>query len=82
MSYAEMQTLINQRVYLPSDGLLIECVVKNVKAAYGRLRVQVIPMSGRGETWVDASRVRLISSGKPGDLGPCYAPSTPLEEAK
>ena len=64
MSYTEMQELINQRVYLPTDGLLVECLVKNVKAAYGRLRVQVIPMSGKGETWVDASRVRPCEEAK------------------
>jgi hypothetical protein len=61
MSYTEMQQLINQHVYLPTDGLLVECVVKDAKQAYGKLRVQVVPISGIGETWVDASRVRPLT---------------------
>lgn len=66
MTAAEMQELINQRVYLPIDGggplggMLVECVVKNAKQAYGKLRVQVIPMAGKGEAWVDVARVRLV----------------------
>ena len=65
MTAQEMQELINQRVYLPIDGgLLIECVVQNAKQAYGKLRVQVIPMAGKGETWVDASRVRPLEGAQ------------------
>ena len=64
MTVHEMQELINRRVYLPADHLLVECVVKNVKQAYGRLRVLVIPMAGKGETWVDASRVRPLEEAQ------------------
>ena len=64
MSYAELEKLINQRVLLPADGLWVECVVKNAKQSYGKLRVLVIPMAGRGETWVDAARVRPLASNQ------------------
>ena len=62
MTAAEMQELINRHVYLPTDGLLVECVVSNVKVSYGKLRLRVIPISGRGETWVDAARVRPVEN--------------------
>jgi hypothetical protein len=58
MSAQELQELINQRVYLPVAGLDVECVVKNAKASYGKVRLLLLPMAGRGETWVNASSVR------------------------
>ena len=62
MTAHEMQEMINMRVYLPVDGgLLVECVVSNVKVSYGKLRVRVMPISGQGETWVDAARVRPLA---------------------
>ena len=62
MTVEEMQELINQHVYLPIEGgLLIECVVSNVKMSYGKRRVRVIPLAGKGETWVDAARVRRLT---------------------
>ena len=62
MSTEEIEELINQHVYLPVEGgLLIECVVSNVKMSYGKRRVRVIPLAGKGETWVDASRLRRLT---------------------
>jgi hypothetical protein len=62
MSYQEMQALIHQKVYLHVQfGLCMTCDVKDVKQAYGKLRVLIAPVSGCGQAWVDASRVRPLT---------------------
>jgi hypothetical protein len=62
MSAAELQELINRRVYLPVAGIDVECVVKNAKASYGKIRLLILPIRGKGETWVNASSVRPVEA--------------------
>lgn len=56
----------NMARYLDKTGLLriddmrfpVRCV--DVKIAYGNMRVLVTPINGEGQTWVDASRIRVV----------------------
>jgi hypothetical protein len=36
-------------------GLVITCRVVDIRRVFGRIEVQVSPVSGRGEKWVDVS---------------------------
>lgn len=54
MTAVELARLVGTRVALePAPGLEIYCLVLDAKTAYGRRRVQVAPVAGRGTAWVD-----------------------------
>lgn len=38
-------------------GLEVSVVVRDVKTAYGNIRLLVAPKDGRGQAWVDLTRV-------------------------
>lgn len=35
------------------NGLLVDCDVKDVKRVYGKVRILVSPVAGKGETWIE-----------------------------
>lgn len=43
--------------FVQFDGLEVLCHIRDVKPSYGRLRVRVEPVHGRGSQWINASRV-------------------------
>jgi hypothetical protein len=59
MSTKELGQVIGERGYVASDGLEIAVTIVDVKRAYGNLRYQVEPVSGRGVVWVSADRVTV-----------------------
>jgi len=57
----EMQDVIGAQVYLEAaPGLQVLCLISNVKSSYGQTRFRILPLQGKGEAWVNASRVQFI----------------------
>jgi hypothetical protein len=56
-----MSIAIGQMVSIRMENLLINAEVIDAKAAYGRPRLLVRPLSGFGEQWVELSRVSKIA---------------------
>lgn len=44
---------------LADRPLNIRVTVEDARESYGRLQYLIQPVAGRGQTWIDASRVRL-----------------------
>jgi len=64
MTATEMNPLLGAQVYLePVRGLLVSCIVTNVKTAYGHQRVEITPQAGRGRCWVAAGSVTPAPQG-------------------
>jgi hypothetical protein len=42
------------------NGLSFIVTIKDVKNAYGNLRYLVTPKAGYGQTWINATRVRVL----------------------
>ena len=57
----ELAQYVGKRFYVRLGGLSVEvlCEVKDAKSAYGAIRVLVIPVMGRGETWVSVDRLNV-----------------------
>ena len=61
---ATMAKMIEQlgkivRIEISELGLDIDVTVLDAKHSYGNLRYLVSPISGTGEIWINASRVKL-----------------------
>ena len=61
---ATMAKMIEQlgkivRIEISELGLDIDVTVLDAKNSYGNLRYLVSPISGNGEIWINASRVKL-----------------------
>lgn len=61
MTVNEMKPAIGQLVQVRYEEMWIDCKVVDVKTAWNKVRLQVKPVAGDGEQWVECSRVRLIS---------------------
>lgn len=57
MSIKELASNIGQEGSILMDGVRVYVRVLDVKQAYGNLRYLITPLSGVGQTWVDAKRV-------------------------
>jgi hypothetical protein len=47
-------------LWTPLDGIKIEVVTSDVRRAFGRIDVQIKPIHGSGEAWVDSKSVEII----------------------
>jgi len=45
---------------MQENGLVFKVSIKERKNAYGNERYLVTPVSGYGQTWVNAARVRVL----------------------
>jgi hypothetical protein len=52
------------RIEISELGLDIDVTVLDAKHSYGNLRYLVSPISGNGEIWINASRVKLEECGE------------------
>jgi len=61
MSITDMKALVGKEGDLVVEGgdLVIEVEVRDVKVSYGHVLYEVTPVSGKGNKWVRADRVRL-----------------------
>jgi hypothetical protein len=46
------------------EQVLVACRIVDVKSAYGKTRVQVQPIEGLGEQWVEMDRVSIVNERK------------------
>ncbi len=42
------------------DGLIVSITVTDARFRYGHIDLKVTPISGRGERWVESTKVTLI----------------------
>ena len=59
MTATERAELVGREGTVNLDGLNVSVVVVDVRDAWGRLQLQVRPVSGNGEIWVLRERTRL-----------------------
>jgi hypothetical protein len=58
MTASEMSDLIGAQVFLEAaPGLQVRCLITNAKSSYGKTRLRLLPVEGKGEAWVNADRV-------------------------
>lgn len=60
MTANEMTPAIGATVELSADGLYVACTVADVKFSWGKPRLLVRPIAGRGERWVELSSLAYI----------------------
>lgn len=61
-TYREMQIAIGQTVTVRFEDLTVKCLITDVKASWGKMRLQVKPVAGDGTQWVEMGRVLLAAS--------------------
>ena len=60
----QMIVAVGQVVVVRMESFGVDCIVKDVKQAWGQTRLLVSPIKGTGEAWVDCSRCgRAYSAG-------------------
>jgi len=61
MNAKELYSLIGRRaLYRPSpDRIEFEVEIQEAKTAWGKVRVLVVPVSGKGQKWTDLDLLRL-----------------------
>lgn len=80
MTANEMNDRIGEQVYLEAvPGLLVRCLITNAKSSYGKTRLRLLPLEGKGEAWVNAERVVRAEEGRHSDSSPV---SSPLPEGR
>ena len=57
MTIPEAQQAIGKYFKLPIEEIIVDVMVKDVKAAFGRVDVLVAPVSGSGQKWVNSARL-------------------------
>lgn len=58
MTAKRMQDAIGQRCLVSFDEIAVRCEVTDVKFTWGKVRLKVRPISGRGEQWIEPGRLR------------------------
>jgi hypothetical protein len=55
----EMIPALGAHVLVRFESLTVECWVKDVKNAWGKPRLLIVPVVGSGEQWVELGRVTI-----------------------
>ncbi len=55
----DLAQLINATAHLQSEGMLVPVQILDARVSFGKIHVQVTPVGGEGNTWVDRERVWL-----------------------
>jgi hypothetical protein len=58
----EMLPALGQYMYVRFESISVLSRVVNVKQSYGRVRIQIVPVNGEGEQWVELSRISSVMS--------------------
>ena len=58
-----MRESIGLGVHVQFESILVRCIIRDAKSAYGRIRYQIEPINGLGTQWVEESRINLPSEG-------------------
>jgi hypothetical protein len=59
MTTKELARLIDCRGYMLHLGFQVDVITLDARVRFGTVDVLVTPVSGSGEVWVEASRVKL-----------------------
>ena len=62
MTANEMIPAVGMTVSVRFEEIQVICIVRDVKSAYGRARLQVEPIAGAGSQWVELARVRVATT--------------------
>ena len=68
MNVRKMSEAIGQTVLVSSDIGGVYCKVLDVRKVWDRVDLLVSPVSGKGETWVSMSRVKMSAPKMPSDI--------------
>jgi len=60
MTATETAALVGQKAWVKLETLRVECVICDVKSAYGAHRYLVEPTRGFGRQWVEVNRLSHI----------------------
>jgi hypothetical protein len=58
----EMLPALGQYMYVRFESISVLSRVVNVKQSYCRVRIQIVPVNGEGEQWVELSRISSVMS--------------------
>lgn len=56
----EALKIIGRQAVYSVDGIFVDVLIKDFKVSYGVPRVLIIPLSGRGEKWVNTTTVSIL----------------------
>ena len=59
MTSREIAELLNKRATVELNGMTVNVKILDGREAYGRTDVLITPISGSGQTWVSAERVKV-----------------------
>ena len=62
MTACEMIPAVGATVLVECGEISVECSIVDVKSAWGKARLLVVPSLGTGRMYVELSRVRLVSA--------------------
>jgi hypothetical protein len=65
----EMVPALGARVIVRCESLNVECIVKDVKNAWGKPRLLVTPVAGSNEQWVELGRVISVPATEKRTVG-------------
>lgn len=60
MTATESAALVGLKAWVKLETLRVECVICDVKSAYGAERLLIEPTRGFGRQWVDRSRLSHV----------------------
>lgn len=56
----DLSTFKRRNGTIDIDGLIVSITVIDARFRYGHIDLKVIPVSGRGERWMESGKVTLI----------------------
>jgi hypothetical protein len=65
MTAVQMAMAVGQQVYFVNGSFRFLCTVKDIKMAYGQMRLLISPLAGTGEQWVEFSRLQPVNRSNP-----------------
>ena len=57
---------VGRKARLSLDGLVVEVTIMNIKSHFGRLDMEVSPISGSGAKWVTSQKLEFVRPNKNG----------------
>jgi hypothetical protein len=57
MTANELSKYVGTTIFVRFEDLIVSCVVTDAKTTFGRDRLLVRPTDGRGEQWIEFSRL-------------------------
>jgi|TARA_R110002110_G_C13325754_1_gene706387 hypothetical protein len=55
----QLLKILDKKYHYAINNLVITCIINDFKWGYGRLRIQIAPVEGEGQTWVEPTNDQL-----------------------